>query len=142
MNALWLIPAYLVGFGVAVVLMRYFPIFSSRGPSLSAICADLRVVKWTLEDSTSWVTFRGTPAGRKVGLLLAQQVINSAVRATADTVNPAHSCGRACGVRDVVSLLDSLLPVETNSPAGAPSSNSEGLAPEQDAVDLFAHLAP
>lgn len=95
---------------------------------------------WTSEDRAAWLHFRGSPAGRKLGVILSNQVARSAVIATAAQHDIAHACGYACGIRGTVAVLDSLLP-EQISPAGAQPGNPEGSASE-DAADPFAHLAP
>ena len=101
---------------------------------------DLPANFWTPEDAAAWLSFRGTPAGRKLGTILANQVARSAVVATAvQDATAGHACGRACGIRDAVAVLDSLLPEQTLSPAGAQSGTSE--APDQD-PGSFEHLRP
>lgn len=109
-------------------------------PQVFVSYIDLPPDFWTPEDRASWLHFRGSPAGRKLGVILNNQVTSSAVAATADKVHSAHSCGRACGVRDTVQVLDLLLP-EQISPAGAQPGNLDGSA-SQDAADSLAHLAP
>ena len=67
---------------------------------------------WTGEDAAAWLAFRQTLAGRKLGAILANQVVRSAVSATAapDPAQSAHQCGYASGIRGTVTILDSLLP--------------------------------
>ena len=70
---------------------------------------------WSPADATAWLAFRQTPAGRKLGAILANQVVRSAVSATAatDPAQAAHQCGYASGIRGTVTILDSLLPATT-----------------------------
>ncbi len=79
--------------------------------------AELPGDSWSHEDAAAWLAFRQTPAGRKLGLMLANQVVRSAVTATA-TADPAqsvHQCGYASGIRGTVTILDSLLSTHTQS---------------------------
>ena len=101
---------------------------------------------WSPADAAAFLAFRQTPAGRKLGLLLANQVTRAAVAATANT-NPAeaaHQCGYASGIRGTVTVLDSLLPpAPPLSPAGAPSGDNPEPPPfRQGTDDALAHLRP
>lgn len=87
---------------------------------------------WSPADAAAFLAFRQTPAGRKLGLLLANQVTRAAVAATAcaDPAGSAHACGYASGIRGTVTILDSLLP------APAP------LSPDMETASPFTHLQP
>ena len=100
---------------------------------------DLPPGYWTQEDAAAWLSFRGTPAGRKLGTILSNQVTRSAVAATSDKMHTAHSCGVAVGIHDAVRILDSLLPEQTLSPASAQSGATEESG---EGTDLFEHLQP
>lgn len=110
-----------------------------RAPAAFPAFVDLRPDFWKAEDASVWFAFRQSSAGKKLGVILNNAVTTSAVTATLDREHSQHSCGRACGVRDTIQMLDMLLP-EQISPAGAQSGNYEDSL-DQDQGSLE-HLKP
>lgn len=88
---------------------------------------------WTPEDARSLASFFNGHTGNKLKIRLNNYAMKTAVWATEQKNDQAHSCGIAVGIADMLSTLDAYA---TISPVGAKSDESE----EQRAQTALADL--
>lgn len=73
---------------------------------------------WLPEDGEALRRFMTGDTGRKLALILRNQVVRQALWATAEKSGLDNACGYANGFRGAVGLLDSLQPQEDFPNAG------------------------
>jgi hypothetical protein len=88
---------------------------------------------WTPEDARSLASFFNGYTGNKLKIRLNNYAMKTAVWATEQKSNQAHSCGIAVGIADVLSTLDAYA---TISPVGAKSDESEEQRAQTTLADL------